>query len=369
MGEPSGESTSQAQGSSIAGAEGGGSGEPSLTSVAPTGRLGFRGRSATPEERAHVFEAFFFEGERRIPYLQQFFVLMVLSATIAGFGLANDSAAVVIGAMLVAPLMTPILGTAASVVQGWERRMFESLAIVLGGAAVAILVGMVIALIEPRLTSGAPLPGELLGRTRPNVTDLGIALAAGAAGAFVTVRSEASSALPGVGIAVALVPPLATVGMCLGIGEADLAAGATLLFATNLVAIILAAGVVFLLAGFGAYRDVGGEQRARRIAFALVFVAILLALPLGSHGLDEFRRDRMNAIVSDTTREWAPQLDLETVELERVSDPTRVSVVLTGTEAPPPAAGLGELLAQEMDRSVVVEVVYVPVDVAQVDVP
>ena len=82
--------------------------------LAPTGQLGFRGRAATAEERAKVLDAFFFEGERRKPYLQQFLVLMLLSAAIAAFGLVNNSAAVVIGAMLVAPLMTPILAIAAA---------------------------------------------------------------------------------------------------------------------------------------------------------------------------------------------------------------------------------------------------------------
>ena len=150
------------------------------SNVTPVGKLGFRGRAATPDERSKILDAFFFEGDRRIPYLQQFFVLMVLSATIAGFGLANDSAAVVIGAMLVAPLMTPILAIAAALVQGWGRRMVESLAIVCGGALAAIAVGVLIGLITPNLRTGLPLPGELLGRTSPNLVDLGIALAAGA---------------------------------------------------------------------------------------------------------------------------------------------------------------------------------------------
>ena len=85
--------------------------------VTPVGKLGFRGRAATPEERARILDTFFFEGDRRVPYLQQFFVLMVLSTAIAAFGLANDSAAVVIGAMLVAPLMTPLIGCGLAVVQ------------------------------------------------------------------------------------------------------------------------------------------------------------------------------------------------------------------------------------------------------------
>jgi len=165
-------------------------------SLAPMGKLGFRGRMATPEEQAQVFDAFFFEGRRRVPYLQQFFVLMLLSATIAAFGLANDSAAVVIGAMLVAPLMTPILAIAASVVQGWGRRMLDSLAIVGAGALCAIAVGIMVAFIFPFLHTGLPLPGEMLACTNPNLIDLGIALAAGAAGGFVAVRTEASGAPP-----------------------------------------------------------------------------------------------------------------------------------------------------------------------------
>ena len=67
---------------------------PAPASLAPVGKLGFRGRAATPEERSHIFEAYFFEGKRRVPYLQQFFVLMLLSSTIAAFGLTNNSAAV-----------------------------------------------------------------------------------------------------------------------------------------------------------------------------------------------------------------------------------------------------------------------------------
>ena len=100
--------------------------DPSTVTLAPVGSLGFRGRHATAEERARVFETFFFEGRRRIPYLQQFFTLLLLSAAIAAFGLANDSAAVIIGAMLIAPLMTPIMGTSAAIVQNWWPRAGES---------------------------------------------------------------------------------------------------------------------------------------------------------------------------------------------------------------------------------------------------
>ena len=109
---------------------------------------------------------------------------MLLSAAIAAFGLVNDSAAVVIGAMLVAPLMTPILAVAAAIVHGWGRRALESLLIVGAGALTGIGVGIAVGLLPPSLRTGLPLPGELLARTGPNLVDLFIALAAGAAAGF-----------------------------------------------------------------------------------------------------------------------------------------------------------------------------------------
>lgn len=83
----------------------------------------------------------------------------MLSAGIAGFGLVNDSAAVVIGAMFVAPLMTPILATSAAIVQGWLERTVTSLAVVVGGSLVPTPVGILVAWLHGRLSTGAPLPG------------------------------------------------------------------------------------------------------------------------------------------------------------------------------------------------------------------
>ena len=334
---------------------------PIPSSLAPVGKLGFRGRKATPEERAHILDSFFFEDERRVPFLQQFFVLMVLSATIAGFGLANDSAAVVIGAMLVAPLMTPILAIAAAIAQGWGRRAADSLLIVLGGAATAIAVGLVIGLVFPSLRTGLQLPGELLARTGPNLIDLGIALAAGAAGGFVAVRTEASGALPGVGIAVALVPPLATVGITAALGEWSLAVGALLLFTTNLVAIVLAASLVLVAAGFAADRDEGSERNAR-IAKWVVYAGILVvAIPLAFHSWDRYQESTTRAELVRDAREWATGLTVRDVEMDRSADPAQVTVTVTGSEAPPDPSGLAEMVAYDLRRAVEVDIVYVPI--------
>ena len=333
---------------------------PVESSLAPVGKLGFRGRRATPEERSRILEAYYFEGDRRTPYLQQYFVLMVLSAAIAAFGLANNSAAVVIGAMLVAPLMTPILAVAAAVVQGWSQRVVDSLLIVAGGALAAIGVGLVVGLLIPSMRMGLPLPGELLARTGPNLIDLFIALAAGAAGGFVAVRTEASGALPGVGIAVALVPPLATVGICLGLGEFGLALGALLLFGTNFVAIAVATGLVLVGAGSAAFRG-EREERGAMLARRLVWLGLLVvAIPLAFHSWDRYVDSLARAELARDTQVWAPEHMVRGVWIERETDPAVVRVDLAGAEEPPDPDGLAQLVAEDLGRAAKVEIAYAP---------
>ena len=166
-----------------------------------------------------------------------FFALMLLSTVIAAIGLIQNSAAVVIGAMLVAPLMTPLLGLGLSLVQGnpvfarspfvpspwgwWSRCL------------VAFFVGLA--------TPGFDEPTrEMLGRGGPSVLDLVVAFASGLAAAYASSRPGLLAALPGVAIAAALVPPIATSGLALSIGNFDLAFNALLLFTINMVTIVLA---------------------------------------------------------------------------------------------------------------------------------
>lgn len=110
-------------------------------SLVPSGKIGFRGRDLDLDEPSRILDALFFEGERRRPYLARFVALIVFSSSIAAFGLINDSTAVIIGAMLIAPLMTPIVAAAAALVQTWTSRLLEALAIVGGGALLGIGVG------------------------------------------------------------------------------------------------------------------------------------------------------------------------------------------------------------------------------------
>ena len=137
-----------------------------------------------------------------------FYIMMALAAAIATFGLLQDSVAVIIGAMLVAPLMAAIFGLSLGIVRGDLRLLKRGTTAILRGVLLSVIAAIAIALITPNATPQS----EILARTRPSLLDLGVALASGAAGAYAVCRKEVSAALPGVAIAAALVPPLATAG-------------------------------------------------------------------------------------------------------------------------------------------------------------
>ncbi|MEA3403286.1 MAG: TIGR00341 family protein [Armatimonadota bacterium] len=183
-----------------------------------------------------------------------FYIMVALSTIIAAYGLIINSAAVVIGAMLVAPLMGPIFGIALALTSGNRRLLWTAIQSELFGILLALAVAAVIGLVPLRLPPGT----EWLMRTHPTLFDLAIALASGLAGAYALVDERVSPALPGVAVAVALLPPLAACGLSMATMRWQMAAGAMMLFAANFFAIQLASAAVFSL--FGTLR----VQRERR---------------------------------------------------------------------------------------------------------
>ncbi|WP_423226599.1 DUF389 domain-containing protein [Candidatus Amarolinea aalborgensis] len=196
----------------------------------------------TPSERDEV-RTVIREGARS---RADFFVMVALAAILAGLGLLLNSPAVIIGAMLVAPLMTAIVGLGLGIVEGDTGLLRMAVWASARGILLAILIGALLGVLVP---DAATTP-EIMARTQPNVLDLGVALASGAAGAYALCRKSVSAALAGIAIAAALVPPLTTVGIGLALGRQDIAGGALLLFVTNLIAIAAASGLFFLLFGF-----------------------------------------------------------------------------------------------------------------------
>ncbi len=185
-----------------------------------------------------------------------FYILMLLSTLIAGYGLLANSTAVVIGAMLVAPLMGPIFGMTLGLVIGDRKLFFESLLAETTGVVLAILMGVLIG----SMPFIPPYESEILSRTQPTLFDMIIALASGLAGGYVLVNPKLNSGIAGVAIATALVPPLAVCGLEIAAGGMQEAQLAFLLFISNVFAILLSAAVIFMLSGVERVHEPGASR-------------------------------------------------------------------------------------------------------------
>ena len=205
-----------------------------------------------------------------------FFMLISLATIIAALGLLINSPAVVIGAMLVAPLMSPIVGVGLAMVLGDARFLRLSVGTVLKGMLLSIGVGILAGLVF----WGRPPTAEMMARTQPSIVDLAIAWFSGLAAAYALCRSDAAGALPGVAIAAALVPPLASSGLYFAKLDFGNAFGAFLLFATNFVSISLATALMFLILGFRPPRDQKNRRsvQTRSVRVALLSLAIVMGL-------------------------------------------------------------------------------------------
>jgi len=174
-----------------------------------------------------------------------YFYLVALSVLMATFGLMLDSGAIVIGSMLIAPLMYPVLGVSLGLVMSNYSVLGRSITTLiksLGGALILSTAGAFF-FGEPEMYMTA----EVLTRTEPTILHLFVAIVAGAAVAYVLSRPEWSDTLPGVAISVALIPPLAAIGIGLAAFSATIIKGATIILLLNLAGIIGTAMVIFLL--------------------------------------------------------------------------------------------------------------------------
>ncbi len=200
-----------------------------------------------------------------------FVVMLTVSAAIASLGLVQGSAAVVIGAMLVAPLMTPLVAAGMGIVQGNLLLFRNALRAMSVGVFGALVVSTVIGLLSP----WQDLSAEVTARTGPNLFDFAIALLSGIAAAYALARPGLAGTLVGVAIAVALVPPLGAVGICFAQGEFLMAGGAAILFATNFLAIILGAAAVFRFFGLHVARIGDTTPNWVRAASAALLIGVL----------------------------------------------------------------------------------------------
>lgn len=200
----------------------------------------------------------------------QYLMLMLLSTLLATIGLFANSAAVVIGAMVLAPLMTPIVAFSMGTLRGEEEMLRNALYKISIGIVVALCASSLMSIMLPQME----LTSELKARINPTLLDLGVAIFSGIAAAYSKSHKSIRDSLAGVAIAVALVPPLATAGIGLGRGEMYVFYGAFLLFFTNLVGISLAATITFQFLGFS------NAVKSRKSFIAVSLLLVLITYPL-----------------------------------------------------------------------------------------
>ena len=223
---------------------------------------------------------------------------------------------VFIAAYLIAPLMTPILGIASAMVIGWIRRMLYLLAVVAGASFGTIALAFSIMFLS-NAPKGMFIPAEVIARTDPGLEELMVALAAGIAGAYVQMRKEEASLLPGVAIGVSLVPPLAAVGILLYFNDPTNAWEAALLFLTNLAAIVLSASAVFYFLGLRpAMRDKGYMTSFGFGVVATLVAVAILAIQLSTATLARFREAREEELIVVAIKEWSHEYPIEIRHLD-----------------------------------------------------
>lgn len=316
-------------------------------------------RDVGEEMRIAVIDDLYFEPPDASQKQVGFWVLLILSTAIATLAILADSTAVVIGAMLVAPLMTPILGVSAGIVNGWMSRVSKSFATIAGGVAVSIGTAWIVASWAPHLV---PISSnsQVLSRVSPTMIDMMIAVAAGAAGAYATVDKRVSSSITGVAIAVALVPPLGVVGVTLTFGNYADATGAFLLFLTNLLSIILAASLVFVLTGFALVAKLQeNQEKMKTVIITVLLGALVVMVPLAFTSEGIVTSSSRQSIAQAVTQDWLG--DSENLVLNKVEiRDNEVDVVVTGDGAIPSVSRLENDLAEALGIPVTAIVEYFP---------
>ena len=268
------------------------------------------GRHVTVDDVDRMTDKLFLTvGEDRGRKMSAFWVLLVLAAIIASAGVVADSTATVIGAMIVAPLMIPILGTALALVLVERRRMLENVGLVLAGAAVVVGIGYLVGMLHATDVLAAT-NAQVAGRVSPKLIDLTAALATGVVGAFALVRSDVSDTLPGVAIAISLVPPLAVVGLTLESGSVIEALGALLLFTTNVAAIVATGTFVLLLYRIRHVMAQAGRpipDFSKRTVAVVVATVGIVAIPLAAGTIWSAVAHQVVLQAQPVAEQWADQ--------------------------------------------------------------
>lgn len=264
-------------------------------------RSSLTGELRTPDE---VRDAVYLFGPEADAKRSQFWLLLVLSAVIASAGVLADSTATVIGAMIIAPLATPIQGVGVALAGGELHALLASARTLLVAGLAVVAIGALSAFVLPELVS-TDSNSQITGRTAPTLIDLVAAAATGLAGSLAIARRDIGDILPGVAIAISLVPPLAVVGITASDGAWDDALGALLLFTTNVLAIIVMGSLLYTALGL-LPRAPGAPQMRRRPVYSVVAVAgVVVVLALAAVTVRTVQLERRQDAAGEVAQAWA----------------------------------------------------------------
>ena len=313
-----------------------------------------RPRSAT--SRQELYSQILYTGPSTGSTVKRFLILMGLAASIASMGVIADSTVAVLAGMLIAPLMLPMMGMAASLVMGWPRRLVRLSLITTAGIVVTVGVGLLLGFVHPSLIDTATNT-QITSRVVPTISDLAIAIAAGAAGAYALSRPDVSNSLPGAAVAISLVPPLTVAGVALSQGDLASTTGALLLFATNTLAILIMGSVVFILTGIAPVRRATTTRRQVRLWLAVGTSALLVGALLLLNGAELQSTGaeivRVEAVVND----WLIDSEHYAYDVEIVGDTVTAVVIGPDTDIIDTSELATDLSAQ-LGRTITVEALF-----------
>ncbi|MBZ9730598.1 DUF389 domain-containing protein [Salegentibacter sp. JZCK2] len=269
---------------------------------------------ATTEEFQELFKVLRENSKSSSIYV----VMMILSTLIATFGLFANSSPVIIGAMILAPIISPIVSFAMGMVRYDTNMLKRGIITILIGTGVSLLFSSGVTLIIPIKL----ITSEVDARLSPTLLDMGIAVASGVAAAYAHAKEGIAKSLAGVAIAVALVPPLAVAGIGIGWWDWDVFSGAFLLYLTNLAGIIMFAGITFLILGFAPFK---------RAKLGLIYTLILIGMVMVPLSLSFNRIKKEASITRELEGSTVNELVIRNVKV-RFGDPLRVSLTLVGPE-------------------------------------
>jgi len=261
--------------------------------------------------------------ERAEPDLS-FILLTVFSTLIVAFGLIIDNSAVVIGGMIISPLLWPILALSLAIIKGSVKSLKKNIFTLLKSTLIIFLVAFIVGSFSPYLGESR----EVLLRTEPTLFELFIALAAGFIGTFAVAHPKLSATLAGVATAVALVPPLSVMGILFAEGSFALSTGAALLYFTNLIAITLAAVILFLVVGIKlSTREKSKDLAVTNISWFVIFL-IIVAIPLTLVMRGVILENKQSEIVREVIENYIVNTKVTSLKIDNQGDTISIQTTL-----------------------------------------